>query len=292
VANNPEPAFRVDSTHGVSVAVHDLGGEGDPVLIAHANGFCGGAYGPLAAELAADRHVWALDFRGHGRSTPPADLDFHWDGLADDVLAVVSELGGGPIDAIGHSMGGAALIRAEVRRPGTLRRAYLYEPIVFPSDFGDPGIEGNPMAEGARRRREEFASRAEALWSYAGRPPLGLLRADSLAAYVLHGFEEQEDGTARLRCRGEYEARIFEAGGSITTEDAKHVNVPITVAVGAIAEGWGGPARFAPSVAEAVPNSRLSEHPLLGHFGPLEDPAQIAADVVSNMQPHSSGRHD
>ncbi len=281
---NPEPAFRVASTNGVSVAVHDLGGDGPPLLIAHANGFCGGSYGPLARELGGRRHVWALDFRGQGQSTPPEDLDFDWDGLADDALAVIAELGGGPLDVIGHSMGGAGLIRAEVRRPGTIRRAYLYEPIIMPASFEERSTDGNVMAEGARRRREEFASRAEAMWSYAGRPPLGFLRSDCLAAYLLHGFEELDDGTARLRCPGEHEARMFEAGGTITTEDAAVVTVPVTVAVGALEEGWGGPARFAPDVAEALPAGRLSEHRLLGHFGPLESPPQIAADILSTLE--------
>ena len=90
MASNPEPALHVPSTRGVTVAVHDLGGDGAPLLIAHANGFCGGTYGPLAQVLAPHRHVWALDFRGQGQSTPPEDLDFDWDGLADDVLAVVT----------------------------------------------------------------------------------------------------------------------------------------------------------------------------------------------------------
>ena len=282
VATNPEPAFRVDSSRGVSVAVHDLGGEGDPVLVAHANGFCGGAYGPLARELADHRHVWALDFRGQGQSTPPEDLDFDWDGLADDVLAVIDALGGAPLDVIGHSMGGAGLLRAERRRPGTIRRAYLYEPIV-PEARGDLTGGGNFMADGARRRRESFGSRAEAMWSFGRRPPLGFLRADALAAYVLHGFEELEDGTARLRCLGEHEARMYESSATITTEDAAAVTVPVTVAVGALEEGWGGPARFAPAVAEALPAGRLSEHPLLGHFGPLENPPQIAADVLATL---------
>jgi pimeloyl-ACP methyl ester carboxylesterase len=284
VATNPEPAYRVESSRGVAVAVHDLGGEGPPVLVAHANGFCGGAYGPLALELAAKRHVWALDFRGQGQSNPPDDLNFDWDGLADDVLAVVATLGGGPIDVIGHSMGGAGLIRAEVREPGTIRRAYLYEPIITPTSFAEIRVDRNVMADGARRRREEFASRAEAMWSYAGRPPLGYLRADALAAYLLHGFEELDDGRARLRCPGEHEALMFEASGTITTDDASAVTIPVTVSVGALEEGWGGPARFAPDIAAALPDGRLSEHPLLGHFGPLESPPQIAADALATLE--------
>jgi pimeloyl-ACP methyl ester carboxylesterase len=284
VASNPEPALRLPSSRGVTVAVHDLGGDGPPLLVAHANGFCGGAYGPLAWELAGHRHVWALDFRGQGQSTPPEDLDFDWTGLADDVGVTVEALGGGPIDVIGHSMGGAGLLRAEVERPGTIRRAYLYEPIVFPSGMGHVSAGGNVMADGARKRRETFSSRAEAAWTYARKPSLGYLRADALAAYVEYGFEEMEDGSARLRCRAEHEARMFEASGTITTEDASAVTVPVTVGVGALEEGWGGPARFAPAIAEALPNGRLSEHPLLGHFGPLENPPVIAADVLATLE--------
>lgn len=78
---------------------------------------------------------------------------------------------------------------------------------------------------------------------------------------------------------------MFEASGTITTDDAKAVTVPVTVAVGALEEGWGGPAQFAPAVAEALPNGRLSPHPLLGHFGPLENPPVIAADVMAAIEP-------
>ena len=55
--------MRVSSTKGVTLAVHDLGGEGPPFLIAHATGMCGRAYEPLAAVLAPHFHVHAIDFR-------------------------------------------------------------------------------------------------------------------------------------------------------------------------------------------------------------------------------------
>ena len=42
--------------------------------------------------------------------------------------AVTSE----PLWAFGHSMGGATLALLEDRRPGTLRAAYLFEPVVMP----------------------------------------------------------------------------------------------------------------------------------------------------------------
>ncbi|MCB0965178.1 MAG: alpha/beta fold hydrolase, partial [Acidimicrobiales bacterium] len=156
--------MRVPSTDGVELELHDLGGDGPPLLVAHATGFCAGPYRPMAPILAADHHVWALDFRAHGASTRP-DGPISWRGMADDVLAVVDAIDAGPVLGLGHSMGGACLALAELVRPGTVRAAYLFEPIIFPDEWAD-ARGPNPLAEAARRRRASFGSRAEALARY------------------------------------------------------------------------------------------------------------------------------
>ena len=128
--------MRTPSTNGVSVAIHELAGSaGHPlVLIAHATGFHGMVWAPLATRLADRFRLYALDFRGHGDSLPPRSGDFSWTGFADDVAAVVDGLGLDRPFGLGHSKGGAALLLAEQHRPGTLRSMYLFEPIVFPTD--------------------------------------------------------------------------------------------------------------------------------------------------------------
>ena len=71
------PTF-VPSSGGVRVAVHDLGGPdaiGDHdsavLLFAHATGFCGRVWEPVAAALTHRFRCLALDFRGHGVSELP-----------------------------------------------------------------------------------------------------------------------------------------------------------------------------------------------------------------------------
>src|SRR5689334_18157382 len=145
------------------VAVHDLGGAGAPLLLCHATGFCGRAYEPLAAELADRFHVWALDFRGHGDSSAPEGERFHWDGMADDLLAAIDVIATGPIAVFGHSLGGGVAMLAEQRRPATLRWAYLFEPIVVPAVEGTGFAGPNIMSSAARRRRPTFPSKAAAL---------------------------------------------------------------------------------------------------------------------------------
>jgi len=269
---------RVRSTDHVTLAVHHLGGTGAPLLLAHATGFCAYAYKPLAAGLHDHFDVWALDFRGHGDSTSPRNRNFSWDAMASDALAAIEAVADGPLLAFGHSMGGAALLLAELSRPGVLRGVYLYEPIVFPSDWVPPGQ--SPMAASARRRRRSFASKAEALRRYAGRPPLGTLRADALAAYVEHGFADLPDGTVELKCAPEDEAATFASEAKMSVDRLDGLALPTVVAVGGRA-GDPDPAAFGPPIVAAMPRARLVEYPHLGHFGPLQDPDTIAEEILA-----------
>jgi pimeloyl-ACP methyl ester carboxylesterase len=273
---------QVASTDGVTVAVHDLGGDGEPFLICHATGFCARAYTPMAERLAARHHVWALDFRGHGDTAAPSNGRFDWNGMADDLQAVIKEIARGPLAIFGHSMGGAVAVMAEHRIPGTLRSAYLYEPIIIPAS-GEMPLGANPMSQIALNRRPVFPSKAEALMRYASRPPLNGLQAAALAAYVEHGFADEPDGAARLKCRPEYEAATFDAPDKPTIVLASEVSTPTTVAVGHVEGDWG-PALFAPALVDAMPNAVLQPFERLGHFGPLQDPAAIAEAILEREE--------
>ncbi len=203
-----------------------------------------------------------------------------WNGFADDVLAVVDAMATAGVDvdglvAVGHSKGGAAILLAEQRRPGTFGAAYLYEPVVMP-----PAVRGligateggpNPMAEGALRRRPTFGSRDEAYDNYASKPPLSVLDPAALRAYVDHGFADQPDGSVTLKCRPEIEAAVFRMGGLHQAfEHLGEVRCPVTVGVGEVT-GFG-PAAAAVAIVDAVPHGTLDEFPDLGHFGPLRGP--------------------
>jgi pimeloyl-ACP methyl ester carboxylesterase len=273
---------------GLSVALHDLGGSRvqgagapedcrPPLLLAHATGFHGMVWRPLAAALADRWHAHAIDFRGHGDSPLPPGLDITWEGFADDVLAAVDALGGGPLAAIGHSKGGAALLTADIRRPGTFSALYLYEPIVLPPASEGPAISNeNPLAAGAARRRADFPSRAAAIENYASKSPFSRLRADALEAYVEHGFADTDDGIT-LKCRPEVEAATYRAGSALRTwERLGEISCPVTIAAG----GDGGPPAInAPLLAARIPGARLAVHDELGHLGPLEDPDRVAAEA-------------
>ena len=274
--------LHVPSTDGQVLAVHDLGDGARPTLFCHATGFNAGVWGPMAEALGDGFRRWAMDFRAHGASPLAEGAGLDWDAMADDVLSVVDGLAEhgvepGTLIGIGHSMGGASLLLAEQARPGTFAGLWLYEPVVAPPGM-IPGSAGsaNPLAEGAARRRPTFPSHEAALANYAAKPPLRVLRADALLAYVRHGFVAGDDGAVHLACRPEHESAIFGGGGAHGAfEHLGEVTCPVQIVKGG--ESFGV-AVFAASVAEAL-GAPLEAYPHLGHFGPLEAPNEMAGSV-------------
>lgn len=279
---DPRP-IQVTSTDGVTVVAHDHGGDGPAVVLSHATGFHGRYWDPIVARLPAGPRYVGIDLRGHGDSIVPEGTSMNWQGMGDDVLAVIDALDLGMVRAVGHSMGGCAVVRAEIDRPGTIEAAWLFEPIIFPTDAGpERTTEGDSrMAENARKRREVFDSIDAVMERYGSRPPFASVHPDALRAYVEHGFRDQEDGTVILKCRRDTEADVFVHAQTDTFDHLGTVNAPITVA----GSGDGdGPATFASGVAAALPNGTFEYYGDLTHFAPLEDPDRIAAAVAAALQ--------
>lgn len=278
-----EQTWTVRSADGTEIAVHELGGEGPTVVVVHATGFCAEMYRPMARELAAHYRLVGLDVRGHGDSALPASGSFAWRHMAEDLTALVDALGDGPLLAFGHSMGGATILLAERTRPGMFRRAFVFEPIVFPADT--PRMESNFMADTARARRATFASAGEVHARYASRPPFNLLRADALWAYVRHGFAENPDGSVTLKCLPSSEGATFEGHDALRTDGLSTIGLPVMVAMGEDTPD-ANPARFAPLVAEGLPNGHLLRLDHVGHFGPFQDPVTVARQVRHWFESH------
>jgi pimeloyl-ACP methyl ester carboxylesterase len=275
---------RLASTDGVKLAVHDLGGHGPPLLMAHATSFCGPVLAPLAVRLADRFHCWSFDARGHGDTTAPAGLDWNWARFTDDVLAVVDGLGLVRPWAFGHSSGSAALLDAEARRPGTFAALWCFEPIVWPAITEELVASRQPLISGALHRRDHFDSRDEAYENFASKPPLRSLDAEALRAYVDCGFERDAGGGVRLRCAPAVEAEIYRQG---LLHDGfsrlGRVRCPVTIARGG--RSVAVEAGVARAQVDALPRGTLVTFANLGHFGPLEDPAGVAAAVVVAFAP-------
>lgn len=271
------------SPSGLSLAVHAWGGDGAPVLLAHPTGFHGRVWAPVAQRLVSAGHaVWSFDFRGHGDSDPSPDATYSWAEFAADARAVAAhlDLAGDPrLLAAGHSKGAAALLLGEADAPGTYARIWAYEPIVFPSDEPLPPHDDNPLSVGARKRRAVWASRDAAIASYSSRPPLDVFTAESLRAYVEHGFRDLPEGGVALKCDPEHEATVYAMGAAngIYPRLAE-VSCPVLVACGAQTDAIVP--RLAQMIADRIPISTLEVWDGCGHFGPQQDPSRAVASML------------
>jgi len=292
---------RLSSTDGVTLVLHDLGGRGPTIVYSHATGFHGRVWQPLATRLAAGYHGIAVDYRGHGDSTRAETENdtVDWHGYRDDALAVLDAIDAvpsndvpsasrAPLFGVGHSKGATSLVMAELARPGTFSALALYEPIIFPVEDEDTAREAmraSALIAGTRRRRPTFPSFAAAEVNYASKPPLDVLTADALHAYVVHGFNQNADGSVTLKCDPEHEARTFEGSQSHRTwYELDQLTCPVLIMAGSLDDP--GPGQVAEGVADRISGATFRRFDHLGHFGPLQDPDTVAGAIDDFFASH------
>lgn len=214
------------SEPGVELAYLDWGGDGELIVIHHANGFCAATYALIAVALRERFRVVAFDARGHGDSTPVDAVGnsdaYLWSRLASDYAAALAHLLGttgrdGIRYAIGHSFGGVLTLAAAAERPGLIDEALLLDPVILPplSERSKRSVRGPDLANMARRRRAVFPSREVAYRHFAGRGLFEAFRPEALALYVSEGMEETPSGEVRLKCHPEVEAAVFDRGATM-----------------------------------------------------------------------------
>ena len=288
-----------------------------PLLFTHGNGLNAGMWATVAPHLQADFHCWGLDFRGHGawRPSRPAQDSTEQDGpaqdgpdlsverslLAAEINAAVdyfetghseaghSEAGarepahepGTPVFGVGHSLGAACLLLAELANPGRFSALWLYEPVIMPLDFDHPQPEGLPaLVESARRRRTHFDSVDAVFERFMSKPPFSNCDPVAVRAYVELGTMPAADGGVELSCTGEIEAKGYEAVVPIDFANLAQVQCPTVVARGSTPALYNEvPPLLAEPIAAALANAQLETLDQLSHFGPMEDGSQIAAAV-------------
>lgn len=210
---------------GVEISVLDWGGSGELVLLHHANGFCAASLGQVAVALSERFRVVSIDARGHGDSTsvmPGGDPDpYDWDLLARDansaIRAILEKTGHERVAlAIGHSFGGALLVRAAGEAPDLIERLLLCDPVILPPMTPEQEAErsnGAGLAAATRKRRDRFPSFEAAYDHCRSRGLFAAFTPEALALYIGEGMVETADGEVTLKCHRDVEAAIFDGGG-------------------------------------------------------------------------------
>jgi len=273
---------------GVEIAVLDWGGDGPLALLHHANGFCAGVWGPVAAGLADRYRVVAMDARGHGDSSVPEGADcYRWELFGRDLAGVAHALvDAGPHDRValglGHSFGGTAFLMASAAEPDLFGRIALLDPVIAPP----PGTPVPPeraeassaLVDGARKRRHVWPSRAEALASWSEKEFFADWDPRALQLYAAEGLRDRPDGQVELKCAGEIEATIFERARDFDPwVRAARVEVPALIV-------WAKRGNFPRATYERLAASMASAriHAAdVGHLVPMERPDLVIETVTA-----------
>ena len=97
---------RVARSSALSIAF-DRSGEGEPLLLVHANGMSRIAWTPVLALLRGERDVIVIDLPGHGDSPPvPSHISAAPPGIAYLLVELLDELGIERAHVAGNSIGG------------------------------------------------------------------------------------------------------------------------------------------------------------------------------------------
>lgn len=107
-------------------------GAGEPLLLVH--GLFGSAtnWRGIARRLGEQRRALAVDLRNHGRSPHHPAMDYPH--MAQDLDAFIACLDAGPVDVLGHSMGGKAAMLLALTRPDRIRRLVVVD--IAPVGYG------------------------------------------------------------------------------------------------------------------------------------------------------------
>jgi esterase len=149
-----------------SVPLHhrDLGGTGGPPMVL-LHGMLGSSrnWQTAGRELAAARRVYALDLRNHGLSPHARGMSYGL--MAADVMAWLDAQGLGPVDLVGHSLGGKVAMVIACAHPQRVARLVVVD--IAPRDYSWPERRGefaamNSLDLGSLRSRADAESRMEA----------------------------------------------------------------------------------------------------------------------------------
>lgn len=133
--------------------------QGVPAVLGHCFLGHSGAWKGLIGALQTPLDAVAFDLPGHGRSPMPPEANDLQAQVAEQLAGIVTQ----PSLLIGHSFGGAALLRFALRHPARVRGLVLIEPVFIAAAMVEPGFEPSDedtvYALAAREGRLEEAAR-------------------------------------------------------------------------------------------------------------------------------------
>ncbi|MEQ8226902.1 MAG: alpha/beta fold hydrolase [Rhodospirillales bacterium] len=250
----------------VSLAFSETG-DGAPLLILH--GLFGSKrnWGGIAKALAAGRRVICLDLRNHGES--PWDATMTYPALAADVAHFIQTHDLGPVDMIGHSMGGKAAMTLALAHPELLKTLTVVDIAPAPS----PGTFIHYVEALKAMDLAQVTSRKDAdalLAPTEGNP--------GIRAFLLQNLESTSDGYAWRVNLEALSAAMADLLNFDTPPQGQSYDGPALFLAGG-ASDYIQPQHHA-EIQRLFPAARIENLPGIGHWAHAEAPELFLQHVT------------
>jgi pimeloyl-ACP methyl ester carboxylesterase len=103
---------------------YEIRGSGEPLVLLPGGFMTVEAMGEIVPQLAATRRVIGVELQGHGH-TADIERPLHFELMADDIAALIRQLGLERTDIFGYSLGGGVGLQTAIRHPGFVRKLAL-----------------------------------------------------------------------------------------------------------------------------------------------------------------------
>lgn len=250
----------------VRLARYELG-DGPPVLLVHGHPFDRSMWRPQLQSLSDRFRLIAPDLRGYGRS-PATSGSVSMGELADDLWALLAELGIDDVGVVGLSMGGLVAMEMAIARPQRLWA------------LGLVATTAQPVTDGERAQRLALADEVEAM----GMEPLVLSMGprlfgshadDQTVGEVLAMMAANNPLGAAAALRGRACRPDYRDGLRTLTQ-------PSFVCVGE-RDVWSTP-KVTQELTECLHEPRTLTLPGVGHLPNLECPARFDEELSGFLQ--------
>jgi pimeloyl-ACP methyl ester carboxylesterase len=224
-------------------------GIGTPVILLHGGLGHSGNWGHLIPALVeAGYRVTVIDTRGHGRSTRDA-RPYSYELLADDVTAVMDDIGIPRAALVGWSDGACAALVLAARSPERVSGVFFFACNMDPS--GAKEFEFTPeIGRCLSRHRQDYAR----------------------LSVTPEGFEEFSQAVSRMQA----------TEPNFSEDDLIRIRVPVTVAHAERDEFIRQ--EHAEYLARTIPAARFVFLPRVSHFAPVQRPDVFNAAVMAFLE--------
>ncbi|MFG2679685.1 alpha/beta fold hydrolase [Streptomyces sp. NPDC048392] len=231
---------------------YETEGDGEPLVLLHGGLCTNGTWGAQRADLAAAYRLFLPERRAHGH-TPDVAGPLTYRDMADDTVAFVESVVGGPAHLVGWSDGGVVALLVAAARPDLVRRSVVIGANFRPAaeSFVEPGMLDAMSPEG---------------------PDLAFFR-ELYEAVSPDGPEHWPVAAAKV-------LDMWRTQPALTTDELARVRAPTLVMVG---DDDLVTLEHTSALYRAVPGAQLAVVPGASHLVPLEKSALVNRLILDHL---------